>query len=141
MSKCPNCGNPLEAPTGDTPPVCRSCVISQLMDDPDTFKGSSDADDYEIITEIGRGGDGTVYLATDLNGDRRVAIKLINTLSLSNEITTRRFHAEADAIASLDHPHIVPIFASGEMDSRPFYTMKYFKGGNLAEHMGEYSTP
>ena len=115
--------------------------MAQLLVDPDTLEGSSDADDYDIIEEIGRGGDGTVYLATDLKVNRQVALKLLGNLHLISPSTLQRFQAEADAIASLDHPNIIHIFAFGELDSRPFYTMKYIDGGNLSTRLDDFKSP
>jgi len=114
--------------------------MSQLLGDPDTLDGSSDADDYDILRELGRGGDGTVYLATDLKVNRSVALKLLGNLHLTSTETQQRFLAEAEAIASLDHPHIIHIFAFGELDSRPFYTMKYIDGGNLSTRFDDFTS-
>ena len=115
--------------------------MAGLFNDPEISPGSEEVDDYDIKREIGRGGDGTVYLGFDSKVGREVAIKLINSDRRVDETTERRFQAESEAIASLDHPHIIPIYANGKMDGRPFYTMKYVAGGSLATRLDEFATP
>ena len=112
-----------------------------LFDDPDIPAGSEEVDDYDIKKEIGRGGDGTVYLGYDRKVGREVAIKLINSDRRIDETTERRFQAESEAIASLDHPNIIPIYANGKMDGRPFYTMKHVTGGSLATRLDDFAEP
>lgn len=115
--------------------------MAGLFDDPELQAGSEEVDDYDIKREIGRGGDGTVYLGFDSKVGREVAIKLINTDRGVDNTTEQRFRAESEAIASLDHPHIIPIYANGKMDGRPFYTMKYVTGGSLATRLDAFATP
>ena len=93
-----------------------------------------DPDHYEIEEEIGRGGDGIVYRCRDKNVGRLVAIKFVSFLRTSDETARQRFRSEIETIASLDHPHIIPVYANGEMDGRSFYTMKYLGGGSLSSH-------
>jgi WD40 repeat protein/tRNA A-37 threonylcarbamoyl transferase component Bud32 len=78
---------------------------------------------YDLIEPIGRGGMGVVYKARHRRLDRLVALKMIRLGALASEDDIRRFRNEADAIAHLDHPHIVPIHDVDEQDGSLFFTM------------------
>jgi serine/threonine-protein kinase len=88
------------------------------------------ADRYTIEHELGRGGSATVYLAQDLKHGRPVAIKVLHR-SLGSAITAERFLREIRTAARLHHPHILPLFDSGEAEGRIFYTMPYVEGESL----------
>src|SRR5512147_2418728 len=88
------------------------------------------ADRYRIERELGAGGMATVYLAHDLRHDRKVALKLLRP-ELSAVIGAERFLAEIKLTANLQHPHILPLFDSGEADSFLFYVMPYVEGESL----------
>src|SRR5438876_3142220 len=88
------------------------------------------ADRYRIEGEIGAGGMATVYLAQDLRHDRKVALKLLRP-ELSAVIGAERFLAEIKLTANLQHPHILPLFDSGEADSYLFYVMPFVEGESL----------
>src|ERR671937_636442 len=87
---------------------------------------------YEIKSRIGRGGMGDLYLASDPNTNRLVAIKLLNATLDSTELR-ERFAREARALAALNHPNIVDIYDSGEFEGSPFIVMEYVRGETLAE--------
>src|SRR5687768_17888118 len=75
------------------------------------------ADRYRIERELGQGGMATVYLAYDLRHDRKVAIKVLRP-ELAAVIGAERFLSEIKTTANLQHPHILPLFDSGQVESR-----------------------
>jgi Tol biopolymer transport system component/tRNA A-37 threonylcarbamoyl transferase component Bud32 len=92
------------------------------------------ADRYRIEREIGAGGMATVYVAQDLRHDRKVALKLMRP-ELSAVIGAERFLAEIKLTANLQHPHILPLFDSGEVDGCLFYVMPFVEGESLRDRL------
>jgi serine/threonine-protein kinase len=91
---------------------------------------------YEIKGEIGRGGMATVFEAYDPHFRREVAIKMLPN-GLSNDPQFRsRFEREAQTVATLEHPAIVPVYDYGEEDGRLFLVMRLMSGGSLADRLG-----
>src|SRR3989475_4854161 len=87
---------------------------------------------YEILEEIGRGGMGVIYRARQQHSRRIVAVKRILAHQVSSRETLVRFRREAEAVASLDHPNILPIYEVSESEEGlPFFSMKYAEGGSL----------
>ncbi len=93
--------------------------------------------DFQLGREIGRGGIGVVYEATQLSRDRRVAVKVLPPASRLDPRQLRRFEIEAQAAAVLVHPNIVPVFAHGSEHGVPYLAMRLIDGRNLAEIVGE----
>ncbi|HEX4804110.1 MAG TPA: protein kinase [Myxococcaceae bacterium] len=92
---------------------------------------------WRLERKLGEGGMGTVYLAHDLQLDRKVAIKILaSSLAGDAELVTR-FEREARLTASLEHPHVVPVYAVGEVEGRPFIVMKKLEGRTLAAYLRE----
>jgi serine/threonine protein kinase len=92
------------------------------------------ADRYRIDREIGAGGMATVYQAQDIRHERRVALKVLRP-ELAAVIGAERFLAEIKLTANLQHPHILPLFDSGEADSYLFYVMPYVEGETLRDRL------
>jgi serine/threonine protein kinase len=95
---------------------------------------------YTFVKELGRGGMGTVYLAEDRELNRLVAIKVVNTPEVTEDLRNRVVR-EAQIIARLEHPGIVPVHDVGLLpDGRVFYAMKFVRGSRLDEYAAQTSS-
>jgi WD40 repeat protein len=136
--RCPDCGQPVPPDAADG--LCPACLLGGALGQGNPELPSSPArrwDDFELIEELGRGGMGVVWRARQISLNREVALKMILQGGFATETERRRFQAETQAAAALSHPNIVPIFEVGETDGQPFYAMKLFSGGSLAERLVE----
>jgi serine/threonine protein kinase len=88
---------------------------------------------YELLSEIARGGMGIVYRARQRNLNRIVALKMILSGAIAAPEDVKRFYTEAEAAASLEHPNIVPIYEIGEYEGQHFFSMALVDGKSLAE--------
>ncbi len=85
------------------------------------------ADRYTIERELGAGGMATVYLAHDIRHNRKVALKVLKP-ELAAVVGASRFLREVEVTANLQHPHILPLFESGEADGFLYYVMPFVEG-------------
>lgn len=88
---------------------------------------------YTILSWLGQGGMGTVYLAEDTRLNRKVALKFLSSDFISDSWAKRQLIKEAQAVAMLDHPNICPVYGFEEIDGHSFIVMQYIEGETLAD--------
>jgi Protein kinase domain len=104
-------------------------VTSEPLRPGDVFAG------YRIEAEAGRGGMGVVLRAVDVELERAVALKLVDQVLARDRAFSERFRREWRLLAALDHPHVIPIYGAGEVDGRLYLSMRWVRGGDLAQRL------
>ena len=139
-SACPKCGAELRrgaSPAG----LCPACLLETALSsdadvtfDPahsDTLPPGTTVGPFRIVGVLGRGGMATVYEAYDDRLERAIALKVLPPEFLHGGEFARRFEREARVVAKLEHPNIVPIYASGIDEGIPWMSMRLLAGGNM----------
>ncbi|HCN79047.1 MAG TPA: hypothetical protein DIT13_17925, partial [Verrucomicrobiales bacterium] len=136
-ARCPACGAVLDpAVVGG---ACVACLLGEAMETTKATSGLGSIAGHELIEVIARGGMGIVYRVRQRDPRREVALKALPGAELMSGEAKQRFRIEAQAMARLQHPAIVPIYELGEEDGTPFFTMKLAAGGTLSQRIGGYA--
>ena len=141
FASCPRCGTPLR-PGASPAGLCPACLLSNAFQKDLTAEVPEEDSGtlllpgvmlgtFRVGTLLGRGGMATVYEAYDTPLDRTVALKILPSQFLHDRSFARRFEQEARVVARLEHPAIVPIYASGTDDGIPWMSMRLLGGGNM----------
>ncbi len=112
--------------------------VAAVRDPETTLWGTASLDrcgNYELVQEIARGGMGVVFKAYDTKLQRTVALKMILDRNLASTEAVKRFYAEAETAAGLNHPGIVPVYEVGSHGGHHYYSMGYVEGPTLSEEL------
>jgi serine/threonine protein kinase len=146
-TECGKCGATMQLDNG----VCVNCLLQRgletdgevskaayetVLDELDARDKPWQLGNYEILEQIGYGGMGVIYRARQRHSQRIVAVKRVLSYRADSHGALQRFRREAQAVASLDHPNILPIYEVSESDDGlPFFSMKFAEKGSLCENV------
>ena len=136
--------NPEELQAASTPGSVRTEADSapQVAEAKSTnYSGLTLSNDFKLQRRLGEGGMGQVYLAEQLSLKRRVAVKLLRSELATDEISRRRFETEAKAVAQLNHPNIVQVYAVGEQQGLLYMALEYVDGWTLKDFLQRKGPP
>ncbi len=108
---------------------------------PTNYSGLTLSNDFKLLRRLGEGGMGQVYLAEQLSLKRRVAVKLLRNELSTDEISRRRFETEAKAVAQLNHPNIVQVYAVGEQQGLLYMALEFVDGWTLKDFLQRKGPP
>src|SRR5947209_9087961 len=114
---------------GASRPAAAECGAAAVTSEVESLRAALD-ERYTFERELGRGGMATVYLAQDLKHHRKVAIKVLEP-EIAAALGPERFLREIEIAAGLNHPHILPLYDSGEAATSLYYVMPYLEGETL----------
>jgi formylglycine-generating enzyme required for sulfatase activity len=127
---------PPPAEPHDTPPkITRNTGAISTHLAPGEGCAYPDVPGYEILGVLGHGGMGVVYRARQLKANRVVALKMIRAVEHASPAERLRFQIETEAVARLQHPHIVQLYEAGEVRGQPFFSLEFCDGGKLTEQL------
>lgn len=133
IDACAECQTALERFIGSLPPLDEIALHDPSFAARMPFTASPDVPGYELLGELGRGGMGVVYKARQLRPNRTVALKMLLAGGNAGPKERARFLREAEAVAQLQHPNIVPLYESGQHGVLLYLTLEYVSGGSLAD--------
>lgn len=132
---CPDCGAALDEQSGG---VCHACLLLGAAGSEPAAGSIGTVGDFELLEVLARGGMGLVYRARQKEPAREVAIKSLPGAGMATPEMRQRFRLEAEVMARLEHPAILPVYELGEEDEVPWFAMKLARGGSLAERVASY---
>ena len=140
-SRCPGCGTPLSISRLDG--LCPVCLLEDPAPEgpgeaPETGPGLMHLPGYRLTREIARGGMGIIYEALQLSPSRTVALKMLLPHLMEDPAMRERFRREAQSMAGLDHPGILPVYEVGDHNGLPYFSMKLASGGTLSAQAWRY---